>query len=63
MILEASVASRGAGRRMARARYVLLSVWMALMLAQPAPLGGLSLPFIAVLALIVVIAAAVPSAE
>lgn len=60
MILEAAVGAHRSRRRLTQARYALLAIWVALMLAQPAMLGSVSLPFVALLTAIVLIAAVVP---
>ena len=62
MILEAVLDSsrRVQRRRLSRARYALIAVWIALVLAQPETLGRVPLPFLALLALLVLVAAAAP---
>lgn len=60
MILEAAIGAHRVRRRLTQARYALLAIWVALILAQPAVLSGISLPFVAMLTLIVLIAAVVP---
>lgn len=62
MILEAVLDSsrRVQRRRLSRARYALIATWIALVLAQPETLGRVPLPFLALLALLVLVAAAAP---
>ena len=65
MILEAVIGSRRrvSRRRLARARYALIAVWSALMLAQPETLTHVSMSFLTLLTLIVLIAAWAPGGK
>ena len=47
-------------RRLARARFALMAVWIALLLARPEMLSSVSLPFLVILAVLVFVAAWAP---